>query len=177
MSAGTQWWRVYRARLGPLHFDHSASHRFNAPDATYGTCYFGRTDEAAFVETMLRGEPPTRLVTLTELRSRGMASVRTTGALRLVPLRDEHLNALGITADISSSQTYERSQMFARAVWAHPDQPDGLEYRCRHDNGLQAIALFDRARDRVESAATEPLANDMGRLIRWRRRWRFAIAP
>jgi RES domain-containing protein len=168
---------VYRTVYGPLHFDTSKSYRFNAPDGAYGTCYFGITDDASFVETLLRGEPPTRLVTMTELRLRRMAQVRVAGALQLVPVRDQYLNGLGVTADISSSQTYERSQLFARALWAHPDQPDGIEYRCRHDNSLMAIALFDRAQDRIEATATEPLDNDVARLLKWRDRWKFRLAP
>lgn len=177
IPAGTLWWRTYGLHLAAIYFDTSSSYRFNAPDATYGACYFGITDDAAFVEAMLRGEPPTRLLTMKALRERGMAEVRVTNTLRLVPAMDQQLTVLGITADISSSRTYERSQAFARTVWGHPDQPDGILYRCRHDNSQHAVALFDRARASVDSIGTESIDTDTARLLRWRDRYRFALAP
>lgn len=126
---------------------------------------------------MLRGEPPTRLITMKQLQSRGMAEVRVTAELRLVPALDHYLPGLGVTANVTSSRTYERSQAFSLAVWAHFDRPDGFRYRCCHDNSLTAVALFDRGGVGVRSVATEPLDRDLGRLPRWRNRWRFAIAP
>ncbi len=126
---------------------------------------------------MLRGEPPTRLITMKQLQTRGMTEVRVTAELRLVPVLDHHLSGLGVTADVTSSRTYERSQAFSLAVWAHSDRPDGFQYRCRHDNSLTAVALFDRGGVGLRSVATEPLDRDLERLLRWKSRWGFAIAP
>ena len=103
--------------------------------------------------------------------------VRLRGDLRLVKLRDEGLAQLGCTANITSSAPpYAEPQALSRALWAHADRPDGIQYRCRHDNALVAIALYHRAAGALDVLTTEILIADRPRLLEWRKRYGFEIA-
>jgi hypothetical protein len=50
-------------------------------------------------------------------------------------------------------------QRWALAFWKHPEQPDGLLYRARHDPERLSIAVFERAGDHLRGdCATNILA-------------------
>jgi hypothetical protein len=44
---------------------------------------------------------------------------------------------------------YRIAQQWSRALWAHPQQPDGITYRSRHDPSMICVALFDRCASAV----------------------------
>lgn len=44
-----------------------------------------------------------------------------------------------------SDGTHDISRQWAAAIWAHPDQIDGILYRARNAPELFSVALFDRA--------------------------------
>jgi hypothetical protein len=68
------------------------------------------------------------------------------------------------------------TRALSRELWEHDAQPDGIQYRCRHDNGLLAIALYNRAAGALERLDSEDLLNNTARLLAWRSRYGFAIA-
>jgi hypothetical protein len=43
-----------------------------------------------------------------------------------------------------------KNHPWSLALWKHPQKPDGILYRSRHDPDKKAVALFDRAE--VEAA-------------------------
>ncbi len=152
------------------------SQRFHDPRGEFGICFFGESPAASFAETFLRN-PRVRLITRTELARRSLTTFRLVRDLRLVKLYDEGLALTGCTAEITSSPPpYDQPQDLARALWAHPAQPDGIQYRCRHDNGLHAIAVYDRAAGAIERIDSEDLLSNRARLLEWRTRYGFEIA-
>lgn len=152
------------------------THRFHDPQGVFRVCFLGENATASFAETFLR-DPPVRLVTRAELVRKGLTTFNVLREVRLVKVRDEGLAGIGRTAEMTSSpRPYTDPQQLSRSLWEHADQPDGIQYRCRHDNGLLAVALYDRAKDALGVQHTENLLDDRARLLVWRERYRFELA-
>ncbi len=152
------------------------SHRFHDPQGEFQVCFLGENSSASFAETFLRN-PPVRMVTRAELAKRSLTTFRVVRELRLVKLHDEGLAKIGSTAALTSSAPpYDEPQRFSRELWAHRGKPDGIQYRCRHDNGLLAIAVYDRTADALSVLDSENLVDDRARLLIWRARYGFEIA-
>ncbi len=180
LQAGTTLFRIHR--LGsrePFFGPNSAeppTHRFHDPRGEFRVCFLGENAAASFVETFLRN-PPLRIITRAALGERRLTSFRLVRELRLVKLQDEGLAQVGCTADVTSSPPpYDVPQELSRALWAHTLEPDGIQDRCRHDNGLHAVALFHRAAGALELLDSEDLVTDRARLLAWRARYGFEIA-
>lgn len=169
LPTGSSLYRIYRNRPGPngrtaagdvLWFgpgDHrSPRHRFDAPDGSYGVCYLAREPAGAFVETFLRdpdlGAPGTRILAYSELASYQVVRVDVHRNLRLAQLRGPGLAWRGVTASVSTTIRYRETQELSARIHEESPQPDGIEYRCRHDNDRVAVALFDRTRTALEVA-------------------------
>jgi len=177
---GTTITRIHRSGMTEPFFGPKPgappSQRFHDPLGEFGVCFLGENASASFVETFLRN-PPVRLITRVELARRGLTTFRVVRDLHVVKLYDEGLALIGCTADVTSSaRPYDVPQELSRALWAHSGQPDGIQYRCRHDNGLYAIALYNRAAGALERLGSEDLVNDRARLLAWRTRYGFQIA-
>lgn len=172
-------YRIHRSGYTPLWFgpapDQPPAYRFDAPTGEYRVCYFGRTPEASFAETFLR-QPPVRLISMEDLASRSLATFRLTRSLRLVSLNGPGLAQLGATAEIASGD-YPLCRAWALALWRHPSAPDGLMYRCRHDDESFAIALFDRAAEGVALGASIPLHHQHALLGWLAKRYGFGLIP
>ena len=152
------------------------THRFHDPLGEFRVCFLGENDSASFVETFLR-DPPVRLITRAELAQRRLSRFRMIRDLRLVKLHGEGLAQVGCTADLTSSAPpYAAPQALSRELWEHDGHPDGIQYRCRHDNGLLAIALYHRAAGALELLDSEDLLGNRIRLLDWRARYGFEIA-
>jgi RES domain len=158
MSVDGTLFRIHRLRDAPLSFGREARNRFDDPRGSFGVCYFGLTPEAAFAESMLR-RPHVRLLSRAFLDERGMSEFSQVRLLRLVLLHGAGLALVGATADIASGP-HEVARSWSRACWEHPSQPDGIEYRCRHDDDHLAVALFDRAATALQAPFTRPLRQD-----------------
>jgi hypothetical protein len=150
--------RIHRLSDEPLSFGRQASNRFDDPRQEFGVCYFGQSREAAFAETMLR-RPWVRLISRAFVDERAMSEFSQARFLRLVPLHGAGLSLVGVTADVASGPP-ERARLWSRACWDHPVQPDGIEYRCGHDDDQLAVALYDRAADALQAPHTRPLRQD-----------------
>jgi RES domain len=47
---------------------------------------------------------------------------------------------------------YRIAQRWSHVLWVHPDEPDGMFYRSRHDPSRTCLAIFDRAADAVSAS-------------------------
>ena len=149
IRAGDTLYRAYRLTYEPLWFGvgQAPVNRFDDPRQEYGVCYFGRTREAAFAETLLR-RAPVRLVSREFIDARGFAEFTVQRPLQLVRAYGSGLAQLGTTAAIASGP-YTTARLWSRALWEHPSSPDGVQYHCRHDDDAFGIALYDRAADAI----------------------------
>jgi hypothetical protein len=180
LGAGTVIARIHWSSTTEPFFGPKAgtppTHRSHDPLGEFRVCFLGENDSASFVETFLRN-PPVRLITRTELAQRSLTSFRIVRDVRLVKLHGDGLAQIGCTSDLTSSAPpYAAPQTLSRELWEHHDQPDGIQYRCRHDNGLLAIALYHRAAGALELLDSEDLLSNRARLSGWRDRYRFEIA-
>lgn len=158
IEARGPWARAYRLAHSPHYFGRGGSERFDDPQRAFGVCYVGDSVACAFVETLpAQVDLPHRVVLgvyRAALADRGWAHVTVLGdddRLRLVDLTGSGLALLGADADLCSCRDYAVPQRWSRALWSHPDQPDGILYRARHDPSRTSVALFD---DRVDGRIT-----------------------
>jgi RES domain len=108
----------------------------------YGVLYAAVARDGAFAETI--GRKPRTFWSNDELAALAMTTLGLTRELRLVDLHGgEAVGAIGATGVVGvGPQSLVRRS--SKALHAHPDLPDGIEYRCRHNSDEIAIALFDR---------------------------------
>jgi hypothetical protein len=154
-------WRIHPADRSPLFFGPAAGlpprGRWDAPDGRFRVCYLAEHSFAAFAESFLR-EPGTLLLETEDLQARALARVHVRAPLRLVSMHGSGLHAVGATA-ASCQGDYAVSRAWAAALHDHPDAPDGLRYRARHDDDVFAVALFDRAKRKVKDGDSAPLTD------------------
>jgi hypothetical protein len=128
--------------------------RFDSASGRFGVLYVSMALEAALVETLLRN-PRRRLVAASRIAERAYSDIRVMASMALVSLIDTGLQQLSLDNSIATGP-YEPCGLWADALWDHPEAPDGLLYRSRHDPAQRCIALFERPRERVEPAG-EPV--------------------
>jgi RES domain len=165
--AGTLWWRIHLRYYHPLFFGPSPGklpqNRFDAPDGSYRICYLGLSEAASFAESFLR--EPGLILAEGDLEPRAFSRILNTDPLRLVELYGAGLAKIGATAAVASGP-YDISQEWGLAFHGHPDQPDGILYRARHDDDVFCAAIFDRASAILTLSAIEPILKDRLRLQR-----------
>ncbi|MFI5250490.1 MAG: RES family NAD+ phosphorylase [Gemmatimonadales bacterium] len=177
---GTIIVRVHHEARGPLWFGPQPGippqQRFDAPGGEYRIAYLGTTREASFAEALLR-EPDVEFVTMRGIRSRRVSQVRVIRPVTLIALHGPGLARAGVSAAVATGDDYLRSRETARGLWATPEQPDGVVYRARHDDGEMSVALFDRASDAIEVADSLPLDDDVRWLASMALRYGFEFVP
>lgn len=152
VAAGASLVRIHPTGHDPLWFGPGAyeppTHRFGAPDGSYGVCYLAHEPAGAFVETFLRDPELAgsgiRILSASELAAHAWVRVDVLEPLRLARLRGRGLAWRGVTASVSSTTRYDETQALSGRIHAEPSRPDGIEYRCRHDDDRLAVALFER---------------------------------
>ena len=156
-----RFWRIHPADLSPLFFGPAKGlpprGRWDAPDGAFRVCYLAEHSFAAFAECFLR-EPATILLQTEDLQARALTRVHVGSPLRLVTMHGHGLHAVGATA-ASCMGDYAISRAWAAALHGHPEAPDGIRYRARHDDDGFAIALFDRAKRKVKDGESAPLTD------------------
>jgi len=174
-------YRVSSHAAGEPYFGRIGDKRFDDPNADvaarYGVCYLGTRLSAAFAETVLHNEMPIHgefVIAETEFTRRFL--VRFEGRLPLVlaSFAGADLRSNGATAEISTTPDYDLPQQWSCAIHSHPTGVDGILYMSRQLNTGFAVALFDRATAKLQSAAYTPLAKvrGMGRVLKqFRIRW------
>ncbi len=151
--AGTQYVRIHRATDGAVWFGWNAvtrqfrppTNRFDAPDRSYGVLYAGARRDGAFAEAV--GRKPGSFRSNDELSALAVTTLALSRDLRLVDLHGgDAVGALGATGVIGVGPQ-SLARRWSNAIHAHPEEPDGIEYRCRHNSDEVAVALFDRVRE------------------------------
>ena len=142
------WYRSHPSRRGPIFFGKHRAYRFDAPDGEYGVLYVGADPHVAFIESFqIAGLHPA--VTESQLRERSLSRIRIHRPARLVKLAESGaLTRIGADARMFTA-TYTVPQRWSRALQSHPESPDGILYRPRHDPARLAAALFDRIAEKV----------------------------
>jgi len=178
VRVGTRWMRIHPRRKNALWFGPAPGsrpvHRFDDPLGRFRLCYFGATLEVCFAETFLR-DPPVAILALEDLAARSAAIVEVRRELRLVPLHGPSLARLGTTVAPASGADYALSQQWSRALWEHPDVPDGLVYRPRHDDSALCTAIFNRAKQSLAIVQDRPLTNDSKAMAKLLRRYNVGL--
>jgi RES domain len=135
-------------RLNPSHYksaifyDDSGSGRFDIQDEQ-GVLYLGETIEAAFIETFGRklGE---NYVSREFVKTRNLFEIKSDRQLQVANLYGAGLVKLGADSELTSGRDYDLSRSWAKAIFDHPQQVDGIRYFSRHDNTELCLGLFDR---------------------------------
>lgn len=155
------WYRHHQPQFDPIFFGRTGECRFDAPPPAraFGVLYLAADVQCAFIETFGHGHVDRgRLVTLEALARKRLAVVTFRRPLRLVDLTEAGLAQIGADARLCVGD-YDVAQHWSGALHAHPDVPDGLLYRSRHDPGRLCAAVYDRAGDGVESRSAGTLAD------------------
>lgn len=153
------WWRIHPVGREPLYFGRRGRNRFDAPDASFGVLYLAENPAVAFVETFGHETGAADFVTRDALAQRALSEVESLRILRLADLTTgKGLVPLGADSRLGTGGI-DVAQRWAGALHGHPEAPDGLLYRARHEPELFAVALFDRAADAVRVASTTCLAD------------------
>lgn len=139
--------RVHRTEHHPIFFGPGPgappTYRFDSASGSFGVLYVAFRFAGALVETLSRN-PRRKMVAQADIEARASSVVRCRRALRVVQLHSAGLQILGLDNSISTGP-YEPCGAWADALWAHPDAPDGLAFRSRHDPDQICLAIFERA--------------------------------
>jgi hypothetical protein len=142
VSAAGAWFRIHQLVHDPVYFGRSGGNRFDDPLGEYGVCYLGAERPGCFVEVFGNVEGRNAL-TLTQLERRGLARVDL-DQVRVLDLTGDGLSRIRADGRLTTG-AHGVAQRWSRALWSHPDQPDGMLLRARRDPARVSLALFDRA--------------------------------
>jgi hypothetical protein len=137
-------------------------------------CYLGASEEASFAEAFLRGRRG--YFEDYDLASLAFSEIESTEPLRLAQLHGAGLQRMGATAEIEHGGDYRAPRSWSLALHSHPDQPDGISYRARHDDEMFCAAIYDRARTKLVTRHIEPALQNIDRLRRLCARYDAVIA-
>ena len=125
-----------------IYFDRSGKGRFDSPQAGYSILYAGQNQRGAFIETFGR-TLGVRTVSGTALQQRNLFKITSNRPLVIVDIWGVNLTKLGVDARVSSG-SYRVSRAWAKAIYEHPQQVDGICYHSRHDDTEICCGLFER---------------------------------
>ncbi len=127
-----------------LFFDRTGKGRFDGQEQEYGILYVGVDEYAAFIECFGRVHGARGVAELA-LRQRNLIGITSARPLVLADLTGNGLVKLGADARLASG-SYLMARKWAQAIFAHPQQVDGIKYRSRHDDTRFCWGLFDKSR-------------------------------
>ena len=148
-------YRIHRTVHHWQYFGKNASERFDDPLKRYGVLYVSTQPEAAFAEVFLRALS-LMVVDEVDLRARSLAAFAA-NSLRCVDLTGSGLRKLSCDNRISTEKPYATVGLWSRALYIHPQQPDGIIYRSRHNPRFRCLALFDRCAAKLSAGSSEEL--------------------
>jgi len=118
------------------------TNRFDSVDRSFGVLYVAETRDGAFAESV--GRKPRIFRSDDELATLRLTNLVSQRELRLVDLHGgAAVGAIGATGVVGVGPQ-SLARRWSQALHGHPETPDGIEYRCRHNSDELAIALFDR---------------------------------
>ena len=137
------------------YFGRNSSERFDDLHGVFGVLYGSTTADAAFAEVFLR-KLASMSVAQADLESRAVSTFYAQ-PLKCVELTGSGLRQLSCDNRISTEKPYGTTRLWSRALFLHPQQPDGLVYRSRHNPRFRCLALFDRCDAKLTDVRSEPL--------------------
>lgn len=147
---------LYRIQHGgyhtPLFFGTTGLNRWDCPVDTvplYGVLYTALEPKGAFYET-LGYDIKKQLFSNLELKERRLWTIELQQPLALVDLTGDGLARLRVDIRLTSTRELSLPQGWSWAFHSHPSQPDGIRYLSRHQPQLQCVALFERAKDKLQ---------------------------
>ncbi|MBB2903354.1 hypothetical protein FHR75_004196 [Kineococcus radiotolerans] len=122
--------------------------RFDSLTGDYAYTYLGEHPDAALAETICRDLPlggPARLVPHAMLAGRRMSRVRTTRDLDILVLHGAALTQVNAPLALTKCDAghYLTTRAWADTLRTWCPDVAGFRYRCRHDEDLRALVLFD----------------------------------
>jgi hypothetical protein len=147
--------RTHRSTQACLHFGKNGDCRFDDPLRKYGVLYAALKSDAAFAEVFLR-QLSSMLISESDLLGRSLAEMRCQ-SIACVDLTGPGLHQLSCDNRISTEKPYGTVGRWSRAIFEHPQQPDGIIYLSRHNPRFKCLALFDRCHRHLKLKATDGL--------------------
>ena len=179
IPAGQVLHRVHRTQHSPVFFGPgdgvAPTYRFDSATSRFSVLYVGTALDGALAETILRN-PQRLMVAMSEITSRSTTMLTCDRDLRVVAMHGQGLQALG-TDNAISTGPYEPCGLWADALWDHPDRPDGIAYRSRHDPHEVCLALFERKPVGFTINRTRPLSTILNEVAAILDRYGKSIAP
>jgi RES domain len=164
--------RIHRVGHDPWFFDSSPHGRFNLTDVDdHGTCYFAEEPLGAFVETFR----DFALIDEEMVAERLLYCFALRNPLHLADCTSREVLKYGITAEIGSSEDYDRTQAWAMRLFDAGF--GGVRYWVRHDPAqeLAGVAVFGSNRLTGASESDIPIPDDLREAAQ--REFGFAIWP
>jgi RES domain len=148
----------------PLHFGATASNRYDATDKSYGVLYNALDLPTALMESVFHkhrwATRKRRQITRTELSQRMVRMVGVLDDLLLADLTAANTAAsvFGLNLSQLSSRTYRHTQAVSAIVVAQDNDAgtpmfDGIRYPSRNNYPGPCVAIFERARDKIDVMA------------------------
>lgn len=147
--------RIHHATKECLHFGKDGGGRFDDPLRKYGVLYAALKPEGAFAEVFLRWL--SRMLMLeSDLQIRSLSQI-VSKPVTCVDLCGPGLRRLSCDNRISTEMPYRCAGLWSRALFEHPQTPDGIMYLSRHNPRFKCVALFDKCRRLLKVKSTEGL--------------------
>jgi hypothetical protein len=123
-EVGGTLFRIHHSARRCLYFGKDGSGRFDDPLREYGVLYATFEPEGAFGEVFLR-ELPMMLVAESDLQARSLSEI-VCRAVQIVDLTGQGLRRLPCDNRISTEKPYLTTGRWSRALFDHPQRPDGI---------------------------------------------------
>jgi len=163
VSFAQSLFRIHDISHAPLHFGHLRRYRFDAPAEEFGVLYCGVDIHCAFIETFGH-DTGIGVVSLAELKKRGITRIEYTRPLRLVDLTGSGLAWIGADNQLCTGD-YAIAQRWSFALHAHPERPDGIYYRACHDPSRVSAAIYDQVAELFTAIPLGTLADPNNRAL------------
>ncbi len=173
----SSWYRFHRTEFSPAFFGRTGKGRFDSPNSKFGTLYLAEDLAGAFVEVFCR--QAIRAATEERLNSFLLVKFNAKRELTLVDLAGPGPVRMGLGDSRLTSGDYSIAQLWTQAFHDHPEQPDGLLYRSRHDPEQRLAAIFSRTESIWKHRSLGKLSEfaNKDELFTLLDRYDFAIVP
>jgi hypothetical protein len=139
--------RLHHKKYPALHFSWRGDGRFDGADQDYGICYTGLDVYGAFIECFGR-TLGNKFVEKAALQKKFLSEIKPKIPLKITDITGKALTQIGADERLSTGD-YLISRIWANAIFNHPDKPDGILYRSRHDGDRFCCGLFNSAQDKL----------------------------